>query len=140
MLYFLKKYWNKFSSKPKYNKKDNYRIVNIISKYPNLSFFMYIFIYNIIFRKYSKNDISLKEGVYGIFSNIFNTIYLDVLPNNLLFSVIKGFLNGFIFKSINIGIYTMFNGISRCRYSMKDILFYKCIYLFFIFCMSRFIN
>lgn len=140
MLYCFKQYWNKFSSKPKYNKKDHYRIVNIISKYPNLSFFMYIFIYNVIFRKHSKTDITLKEGVYGIFSNIFNIIYLDVLPNNLLFSVIKGCLNGLIFKSINIGIYTMFNGISRCRYSLKNILFNKCIYLFVIFCISRFIN
>lgn len=140
MIYWLKKNWNKFLSKPKYNKKDHCCIVNFISKYPNLSFFMYIFIYNMISRKHSNIDISLKEGVYGIFSNIFNIIYLDVLPNNLLFSVIKGCINGFLFKSINLGIYTMFNGISRCRYSLKNILINKCIYLFGIFCLSRVIN
>ena len=47
-MFYLKKCWDKFSGKPEYNKKDNYCIVNIISEYPNLSLFMYIFVSNAI--------------------------------------------------------------------------------------------
>ena len=139
-MFYLKKCWDKFSGKPEYNKKDNYCIVNIISEYPNLSLFMYIFVSNAISSKQTSNiDITVKKGIHGIFLNIFNNICLDVLPNNLLFCLVKGCINGYMFNSLNTGVYTMFTGISRCRYSLRDTLFNKGIYLFGIFCISRYL-
>ena len=138
MICYLKKWWNYFSLKPFYNKKDNMMIVNIISEYPNLSFFVYLLLFNCTScanstRSEKHLNITLLNPIFVILHIIMETIILDIIPNNLLASVLKGAIISYTHNSFNIGVYNMFIGISRCRYSLKNILFGQSIYYISLF-------
>lgn len=97
MLCYFKKWWNYFSLKPEYNKKDNM----MISEYPNLSYFVYLLLFkcassvnstsassvNSTSSTISENcsNITLLTPIFVILPMIIQTIVLDMLPNDLLF-------------------------------------------------------
>ena len=143
MLCYFKKWWNYFSLKPEYNKKDNMMIVNIISEYPNLSYFVYLLLFNCASSVNSTSassaisencsNITLLTPIFVILPMIIQTIVLDMLPNDLLFSVVKGTCVYYTNNSFNLGVYSMFIGISRCRYSLKNILVGQSIFITLVF-------
>lgn len=132
MSHYLKKLYREFIHTPEYDDTQHNCIVNSISRYPNMSFLVYLLVKNYFFPRRSETPLTI-DTIYSLCTVSINVLFfqgvLHYVPTTIVSCTIRALVCSILYKSPHLLLYCFFTSLSRLRYSLYRVLSDKLLYI-----------